>query len=642
MTTKPVAMISMPSLSGKFPSFQIALLKATLERTGISVECFSLFMHFGRKIGWKINEELADLWPGMLGEWIWSKAAFGDDIAGRDAEYFATFADSLGSFYRKANCTEDRLRQIRDCDTLEFISYWVEAQDWSRFSLVGFSVVFQQTLASLAMAKALKLRYPDLPIILGGASIEDDIGDEIMRHCSQIDYVHCGDAELALPEVVRRIGRGQSMQGLRGPIWRNQGAIEFAGRAPNYQEMNRSAIPDFSEYFTAREAARYDEWEGAFDPMLLIETARGCWWGEKSHCTFCGLNSSGMEFRAKTPEAVIEELEFLTRTYGVFLFSAIDNIMAPDNVEGLFGALAKANSDIKIHYQIRASFSRAQLGRLHKGGLFSVQPGIESFSTNMLKEMRKSTTGMRNLELIKWCTYLGIVDIYNLLFGFPEEEEEQDYAIHERVIRSIPHFQPPNSIAQVRVDRGSPMFKAPSEHSVANLRPARAYEFLFPPEFNLNRISYFYDHNSPQRLHPQYRDMVEQVQKWQDRWNSENRPMLRYRKAVTSIVIEDRRNQETQFYVFEGRPAELYEYCADARTAVEIGREFGDPDWVAEALRNFAENDLVLELDDRYLSLALPENQDFGEVDPYESVGPRSQPDLGECAAVDGFPIVST
>ena len=53
--------------------------------------------------------------------------------------------------------------------------------DWSRFGVIGFSVVFQQTLASIALAKALKQRYPHIPIMMGGATFEDDIAEEIMR-----------------------------------------------------------------------------------------------------------------------------------------------------------------------------------------------------------------------------------------------------------------------------------------------------------------------------------------------------------------------------------------------------------------------------------------------------------------------------
>ena len=41
------------------------------------------------------------------------------------------------------------------------------------------------------------------------------------------------------------------------------------------------------------------------EPALLAESSRGCWWGEKFHCTFCGLNGAGMKYRSKSPERVL-------------------------------------------------------------------------------------------------------------------------------------------------------------------------------------------------------------------------------------------------------------------------------------------------------------------------------------------------
>ena len=87
--------------------------------------------------------------------------------------------------------------ELRDDAAPRFIDFCVESVDWSRFGLVGFSLVFQQLLASLALARALKARHPSLPIIFGGAALEDDIADEVMRGCPQVDYAFCGDAEMS-------------------------------------------------------------------------------------------------------------------------------------------------------------------------------------------------------------------------------------------------------------------------------------------------------------------------------------------------------------------------------------------------------------------------------------------------------------
>ncbi|HMF55341.1 MAG TPA: hypothetical protein VK619_03190, partial [Pyrinomonadaceae bacterium] len=181
---KPVALVSMPTLSARFPSFQLGLLKPVLESHGIPTQTFSLFMYFGTHIGWQINETISDVYPCMVGEWIWTRAAF-DDFADTD-DYFRIHEDNLRSICRLAGCSLDDLRRIRDEAAPAFIEFCINSIDWSRFGLIGFSVVFQQTLASVALARALKEKYPSIPVIMGGASFEDDIADEIMRGCPEV------------------------------------------------------------------------------------------------------------------------------------------------------------------------------------------------------------------------------------------------------------------------------------------------------------------------------------------------------------------------------------------------------------------------------------------------------------------------
>ncbi|MCA1591649.1 MAG: RiPP maturation radical SAM C-methyltransferase [Acidobacteria bacterium] len=604
---KPVALVSMPTLSARFPSFQLGLLKPTLERAGIPAQPFSMFMYFGAHVGWRINETLADVYPCMVGEWLWTKAAFGDFAD--DDEYFRIYEGNFQTICEQAGCTVSDLRRIRDVAVPAFVEFCLDSVDWTRFGLVGLSVVFQQTLASIALARALKSRHPHLPVVMGGASFEDDIAEEIMRGCTEVDFVHCGDAEDTFPRLVRRLYAGESMRGLPGVMWRDGERIEYAGRAPNFADMNQTPVPDFDEYFYARREGGYDTYEGAKDVLIPIETARGCWWGMKNHCTFCGLNRAGMEFRAKDAEHVLEQLDALSRRYGILDFNAIDNIMAPDYVEDLFGRLARANTDIRIHYEIRPSLTRQQLRQMRMGGLFSVQPGVESFSTHVLKLMRKHTTGMRNLELIKWCTYYGINNLYNILVGFPGETVE-DYAQQCEVVSKIPHWQAPWAIVKARADRGSPMFTEPEAQSITRLRPAPCYDFIFPKDrFDLRRVSYYFEHDTGCTVgDEQYEELFRAVADWQRRWHASPRPYLRYRKAWATIIIEDGRERPARTFTYNDEPAELYEFCADARTRKEIAARFGDAPWLDDALDEFTSQDLLIHLDKKYLSLALPEN----------------------------------
>ena len=604
---KPIALVSMPTLSGRFPSFQLGLLKPFLERQGFAAQPFSLFMYFGTHVGWQMNEVLAEVWPSLIGEWIWTKAAFGEHE--EDPEYFEVFERNFHTICNLAGCSINDLRRLRDDAAPRFIDFCVDSIDWNRFSMVGFSLVFQQLLASVALARALKARHPSLPIIFGGAALEDDIAEEVIRGCPQVDYVFCGDAEISLPKIIRGILDEKPVSGLPGLMSREAGQVVFGGRAANLRDLNVTPVPEFEEYFYARTESGYARYSPHGEVLLPIETARGCWWGVKHHCTFCGLNRAGMEFRAKDPQQVMDMLEELSRRYGRLDFNAIDNIMAPEYTEQLFGRLAAAKSDIRLHYEIRPHFRRDQLAKMRSGGLVSVQPGIESFSTHVLKLMKKHSTGMRNLELMKWCTYYGINNLYNILVGFAGETVD-DYRQQCEVIKKIPHLQAPYAIARARADRGSPMFTDPDKHGVGRLRPADCYPYIFPPgRFDLNRISYYFDHDGPGMLPDQeYDDIFRAVGEWQERWNSGDRPTLQYRKSCASIFIEDLRNGEPRQFDYSDGHAALYEFCMDARTDHAIKTEFGETDWLMPALAEFRQRDLMIELDGQYLSLALPKN----------------------------------
>jgi ribosomal peptide maturation radical SAM protein 1 len=598
---KPVALVSMPTMSTRFPSFQLALLKPILEEAGFEVRPMSLFLRFAERLGPALNEALADVYPCMVGEWIWSTAAFGP--GGNADEYFRVYESNLRAICTRAGCTIADLQHVRDVEAIEFLDEMVEEVDWSSFGVVGLSITFQQMAASLALAKALKRRHPELPVILGGATFEDDIAWEVMTRNPEVDLVHCGDADVSLPELVSRLYAGNSLEGLRGVMWRDDGEIVYEGRAPNFADLDRSPVPDYDEYFATR--GKDDRRE----VMLPIETARGCWYGMKNHCVFCGLNRAGMDFRRKSPEQVLEMLGQLSTRYGTRYFNAIDNILAPAYMSRLFGRLADAHCDLRLHYEIRPKINRAQLRDLRRGGLVSVQPGIESFSTHVLQLMRKNVSGVNNLELLKWTTYYGMNNSYNILYGFPGETE-QDYRMQAEVIRRIPHLQPPYAMAQARPDRGSPMFEEPSAHSISFLKPSACYRYIYPADYDLRRIAYFFEHGFDRDLPVDGpRECRALVHGWKQRWAGSRRPYLRYVKSWRSVSIHDGRGEVARAFRYDDREAALYELCADARTRAELrGAVDGDDEWLDRVLTEFLDRDLMVCLDDRYLALALPEN----------------------------------
>jgi ribosomal peptide maturation radical SAM protein 1 len=606
---KPVALCSMPTLSPHIPSFTLGILKPTLERAAISVDPFSFFLPFAKMIGWELAFQLSLVGDAMAGEWIWSKAAFGDFAD--DAAYLRRFDHEVSALMDRAGGFKPaRLKQIKNKDAPKFIDWAVAQADWSKYGFVGFTVVFQQLLASVAMAKAIKQRHPKVPIVFGGATFEDDIAYELMRQCDFIDAVHCGDADETLPELARRLDAGESLEGLPGVLFREGKQLRYAGRAPNLKQLEKVPAPDYDDFFSLAHSLGIEGWDNAPTIMLPIETARGCWYGMKNHCTFCGLNRQGMEFRHKPAPQVLEMLKTLSRRYGSTHFNAIDNILAPEYVEKLFGQLKAEHTDLKLHYEIRPTVNRDKLKLMREGGLFSVQPGVESFSTHVLTLMKKFTTGVKNLELIKWTTYYGIDNLYNILYGF-YGETEQDYVEQARLIRKIPHFHAPYAMAQARPDRGSPMYERREEHGIVKMMPASCYPWLFPERFDLNKISYYFeDERVGVPARKTYEECIGLVAEWRQSWAAPSRRrMLTYTKGYDTVTVHDQRTAEGKTHRFDDKGARLLDALSDARRHEDLVAQFdGDSQWLDGQLNEFEEKDLAVHLDGKWLGLALPQN----------------------------------
>ena len=57
----------------------------------------------------------------------------------------------------------------------------VEGIDWSAYDVVGFTSTFQQNVASLALARAIKEEHPRVTTLFGGANFDSVMGLEYLR-----------------------------------------------------------------------------------------------------------------------------------------------------------------------------------------------------------------------------------------------------------------------------------------------------------------------------------------------------------------------------------------------------------------------------------------------------------------------------
>jgi ribosomal peptide maturation radical SAM protein 1 len=599
-----VLLLNMPFVSVSRPAIGISLLKARLAQEGI--ECVTGYptILMAERIGLE-TYDLADERLShalFLGDWLFAQHAFAEQLD--LATYITTLKHHSGS--------EENFQAIMDARAAigPFLEACFERFDIARFDVVGFTSTFQQTLGSLALARLIKQRYPEKIIVFGGGNCEGIMGLELHRSFDWIDYVCSGESDHSFPELLKRLAARQPLQGIPGLIYRENGASVVAAPADKVHDMDALPDPDFSDFFDSVNASPLKD---RLHPAMLIETARGCWWGAKNHCTFCGLNGETMAFRAKSAERVLGEVERQVARHGIRHFQAVDNIISHDYFRTLLPMLKERALGVTFFYEIKSNMRREQVRLMRQAGVLAVQPGIESLSTHVLHLMRKGVSGIQNIALLKWCREFGIESAWNLLYGFPGETAE-DYDATAELAAAIPHLRAPGAVAPIRLDRFSPNFNRAEDFGIVNIRPFSLYGFIYPlPAERVANLAYFfeYEHRDGRKPETYVQKALEQVKIWKENQGGDLRKC--YNGQAELMVVDTRPGRNPMNYPFNGLQREIYDYCDEIRSRQAIAQfareRLGSDEGLEPALdvflRQMEEWKLMVREGNQYLSVAV-------------------------------------
>jgi ribosomal peptide maturation radical SAM protein 1 len=439
------------------------------------------------------------------------------------------------------------------------------------------------------------------------------MGWQLLRSFSWIDYVCTREGDLVFPAFLQRLFRAGNPGPLPGLL--RQGESIEPSTPALVGDLDSLPIPDYQDYF-----ARLGEspLRKEIKPDLLIETSRGCWWGAKQHCTFCGLNGDTMTFRSKSPDRVLREMVLLSQTYGVNRIDCVDNILDMRYFQTLFPRLRDGGLGVELFYEVKANLRYDQVALLRAGGVRSIQPGIESFSNEVLRLMRKGCTALQNIQLLRWCDELDIFVAWNILAGFPGESEAE-YDRTAELIPLLTHLQPPASCCPIRLDRFSPFFTRNDQFGLHRVRPSPAYYYVYPlGRRELARLAYFFDFDYPDGRNPH--DYTAPVKRAVDQWwqlrgvAPEQRPRLDAEGTDDGgLVITDTRPCATSPpHRLTGLAARLYRQCDSAQSVDSLVRLLGgaaDAVTVRAALAQLQAAKLMIEMEGQYLSLAVLRNR---------------------------------
>jgi ribosomal peptide maturation radical SAM protein 1 len=607
-----VALISTPWALFDRPSIQLGSLKAYLKSLfpDLHVEAHHFFLKLADTIGYQLYQEISK--RTWLAESIYA-ALLHPEAFQRSERLFLREAG------RKKILTEVDFKGLTT-RVKKATDTFIHNHNWNEYMLVGFSVSLCQLTSALYFIKHIKARWIHATMAVGGAAVSGGTAAGLLEICPELDIVVTGEGELPLQHLIAHLKDSCNLGALPPlPGISRQSHSDQTDSRPAFSQMNtleRLPVPDYDDYFKLMATLHPRH---VFFPILPVESSRGCWWqrktgaGHTSGCAFCNLNLQWDGYRAKTPSQVVAEIDSLTSKHKLLSVSFVDNVLPKKTTHAIFKKLAGCNKDLHLFCEIRATTAWRELKTMRAAGMQEVQIGIEALSSRLLGKLHKGTSVLQNLEIMRNCEALGLVNRSNLIIHFPGSDA-QDVAETLRTIEFALPFRPLQAV-EFWLGLGSPVWQRPHAFGLNAVCNHPKWAFLFPSGIVKSVRFSIQSYRGNLRYQKKiWRPVIKKIKLWQKSYAELQRdpfptPILSFRDGRDFLIIKQRRVLADPLnHRLTGTSRQIYLFCRRPRSLKRIRERFSSfsEDKLVVFLKTMVDKKLMFAENDRYLSLAVP------------------------------------
>lgn len=280
------------------------------------------------------------------------------------------------------------------------------------FDIIGFSVNSYELRPTINFLEKVKRYDKDAIIVFGGPHI--NIVEEDILSYKDIDYAIYGEGEYSMLDFVRSIKKTkrptkEELSQIQGLIFRSDD--EVIKNSPRGFITDLDVLP--FPAFHLLDLKRY-----RYYPLL---TSRGC----PFDCCFCYNVALGKNWRARSPENIVKEMEFILANFGrKEVFIADDNFTLDMNrVEKICGLMLKRN--LKMEWSVgpmRADRINPHMLKLMKeAGCSNISIGIESANPKILENIGKGEKVEDIEKAIQTIKKVDMPCVVQFMIGNPED-----------------------------------------------------------------------------------------------------------------------------------------------------------------------------------------------------------------------------
>ena len=291
--------------------------------------------------------------------------------------------------------------------------------DNNKFDIAVISVIggYYQYRKAYNLSRALN-RSKQRPIFLMGGYGPTPEPEFFLRKM-ECDIIGLGEGEISIVKLFDALDNKEPLEGVPGIAWIDgSGKFQSTPRPPQVEDLD--ALPWYPyelfpmEYYRLRRQANMSATD-FHQPMM---SARGC----SFRCTFCYRMDAG--YRKRDPEAMLDEIEFLYKDYGINYISFQDDLLmsSVQHTEEVCRAFQKRKLPIVWNCNGRLNYCSKELLQLMKdSGCVFINYGIESMDQKVLNTMKKGLRPEMIVNGIEWTLEVGISPGLNFIFGYPDD-----------------------------------------------------------------------------------------------------------------------------------------------------------------------------------------------------------------------------
>lgn len=282
-------------------------------------------------------------------------------------------------------------------------------------NIVGVTSSTLTYQSALKLVKIVKEACPDCITIAGGPHVTF-WDDKALEECPELDIVVRREGEITMLEIVQKIEADKSYDDVLGTTVRKEGKIVKNPDRPYIEDLD--VLPFPARHLWPMERLR------EYEDILYLATSRGCvYW-----CEFCTtVRMHGRKYRMRSPKNVVDELEFLHKTYGAKKFTFCDDAFTVDQprTEALCSEILQRGLKIEWNCGTRVDMiTKDLLMKMKESGCISVWFGVESGTQQVLDAMKKGITPELTIKVLGWVRELGLKPVPNVILGFPGETKK--------------------------------------------------------------------------------------------------------------------------------------------------------------------------------------------------------------------------